>query len=238
MNLDRVFTGEFDGKTIKDRFAVAHIKNVLRLVRGDVFAGYDGERRWVLKITGAGRDTIEVEVDGVYEIPTRSLRRITLAAALIKAKPWELLIEKATEIGVAAIQPVICERTVVKVKSATCAGKMERWRRVAASAAAQSAGRVPVIMRPVGFDVYIEKVSECGNKYIMSGGGASRSLSELMLHVGRDDVVLLVGPEGDWTERELTAASDAGFVKAHLGPGILRAETAALAAAAIAALVG
>lgn len=237
MNLDRVYTGRFDGSRITDRFAVGHIRKVLRLGRGDVFAGYDGGREWILEITGAGRDAIEVEAREVREIPPRAARRITLAAALLKTKAWETLLEKTAELGVAEIQPLLTGRTVAKVKGGAAEDKLGRWTRIAASAAAQSAGRLPDIKQPQRLDVYFKEVSGLNNKYIMWSGEGARALAGLVRGAGGGDVILLVGPEGDWTEGELDAARAAGFRAAHLGPGILRAETAAIAAAAIAALV-
>lgn len=234
MKRDRVFVGEMADGLITDASAVAHIAKSLRLKPGDEFAGYDGRRELALRLKAVGRDSAETEIISEREILPASKSEIVLAAALTKAARWEWMLEKAVELGISAALPVMSERCEVKWKREQPGRDrtVERWNRIMRSAVAQSAGRMPELMEPVSFEGLLSFVT-CENKYILAEGGGP--LAEAVGGAAPGKILLAVGPEGGWTPEELRAAREAGFISASLGPTILRSETAALAAVAVAA---
>lgn len=232
MKLDRVFVGELENGIVADRSAADHVLKVLRLKAGDVFAGYDGRRELILKIRGASGGELEVEVTEEREIPPAAAGDIIIAAALIKSARWEWLLEKVVEVGATAVAPLVSERSVVKRGGES---KTARWEKIMKSATAQCAGRMPELREPVDAAAFF---SECRaeNRFILSEGG--RPLAELAAEAKAGATALAVGPEGGWTEGEIEAAMGVGFIPAGLGNRILRTETAAVCAAAIAAANG
>ncbi len=160
---------------------------------------------------------------------------VTLALAVLKGKAMDEVISGAVEWGIENLVPVLTERTVVKL-AAGSGPKTERWKSVALAAAKQcKSGRVPRIEPVQGLNAFLAG-RRPGRKVLLSEGGG-RPLRDLAAEPGpaegSESWTLLVGPEGGWTERELEAAAEAGFVPASLGRRILRASTAALSAAAI-----
>lgn len=148
---------------------------------------------------------------------------ITLAMALIKPDLFELVLRKATELGVAVIQPLLGDR--VEIRPDRIRNRRERWERIVREAVKQSGrSRIPFIGEPMAFD---EIVQAGGTLLIFdetpSGEVAPEETGEL---------TLLIGPEGGWSERELKLAGEKGIATVALGPRRLRAETAAIAAVA------
>jgi 16S rRNA (uracil1498-N3)-methyltransferase len=135
----------------------------------------------------------------------------------------DLVVEKATEVGVSSIVPLVTERGVVSPRE----GKVGRWRRVAEAAARQSLRlRVPEVREPVPFETAVGLVGETGVMLHNASG-----LEAVEAVVG-SPAGLFVGPEGGWSEGELRLAEEAGFGFAHLGPYRLRSETAGIVAVA------
>jgi len=163
--------------------------------------------------------------------------RITLAQVLLKTKNMDLVIQKATELGTHAIIPVISDRTVIKIENKQDK-KMERWNRIMVEAAKQS-GRssVPEIHPPTELKTFITGREEAKKLFLCERGG--RSLRDiLMFPVNEkrnipDSVILLVGPEGGWTEKEERAIMDNYYEAVSLGAFTLRAETAAIVSLAM-----
>jgi len=217
--------------------AANHIRNVLRLRRGDVFLGYDGLRELCLRVEDPRGAEVAVAVEAERELPPAPGGRIILAPALVKGPRWDWLLEKAAELGVGEIAPVAAERCVVRIPENEAEEKTARWKRVLGAAAAQCAGRVPLISGPVALSDFLSRVSGAPNKFLLILKDGARPLAESASAAAPGKIVLLIGPEGDWTEDEAAAAEAAGFQAASLGPLILRAETAALAASVIAAVI-
>ena len=235
--MERVYLDEFSGSVVGGA-AAGHIKKVLRLKAGDVFAGYDGAREFVLKVESFRGAEVEVAVESERELPEAPCGRVTLAASMIKGPRWDMLLEKSAELGVGEIIPVVAERCVVRADAADAEGKLARWRRILGGAAAQCAGRAPAICGPVSMKQLVAEVGDgFSGRIILLKGPESAPLVDLLRGAGEGRIMILVGPEGDWTDAEACAASEAGFRAASLGRLILRAETAAIAAAAVAASV-
>ncbi|MGH9520146.1 MAG: RsmE family RNA methyltransferase, partial [Terriglobales bacterium] len=149
-----------------------------------------------------------------------------LAVALFKNDRWEWMVEKATELGLTKLQPILSRRSDPRL-AAAAPSRLERWRTIAFEAAQQSRRiAVPAIEAPLPFEKILGTPSTATRILLAEGGGAPP------LAANAGPVYLLCGPEGGWTEDEVAAASAAGFAPASLGPRILRCETAALAALA------
>jgi 16S rRNA (uracil1498-N3)-methyltransferase len=171
----------------------------------------------------------------VEEIPqTPLLLDLTLFAALIKFDRFEWIVEKATELGVSRIVPVVAARTDFGLDKAA-PKRLERWNRIALEAAKQC-HRVgpPEIIEPVSFSHAVSTVG--GFRVFLDEDCQQPLLGTLPSETSRnqgDTVSLLVGPEGGWTDAERKAAVAASFAPASLGPLVLRAETAVVAAIAV-----
>ncbi len=169
--------------------------------------------------------------------PQDARLRLTLIQSVLKNKSMDEVIERAAEWGVRTIIPVSSERTVVKIGDREDR-KAERWRQIARAAAEQcKSGRVPLISPPLPLASVLAEPPP-GRKIVLSEHGG-RALKYILAETPApptgtpEDWVLLLGPEGGWSERDLDAIAAAGFEAASLGPQILKAGTAAVSAAAI-----
>ncbi len=205
---------------------------------GGVFAGYDGAKEWILKYEGAGRDDVRVSVESERLLPETPGGRVTIAPAIIKGRRWDWIIEKATELGAGVIAPVIAGRSVVKITDRDTDEKMVRWRRIAGAACAQCAGRAPEIRRPLSLEEFIEKSRGLPGRFVMMKTAGAEPFCKLTAGSRAGEKILLVGPEGDWTEEEAEMIVASGFQPATLGETILRSETAAIAATLLAVCGG
>jgi 16S rRNA (uracil1498-N3)-methyltransferase len=213
---------------------LAHrIARVLRLPVGatvDVFDGTGISRP--ARIAEIGGDAVMVAFAApVQRHPPEPVT--LLCAALIRPARFEWLIEKATELGATAIQPLICARGVVR-PAEVGAARQTRWRRIAVEAAEQC-GRVtlPDLWEPRAFLSALAGGES--QRFIAAepAHGPAPPLGTLLAGIGAEPVSLLIGPEGGFTPDELNAAIDAGVRPVSLGPYTLRAETAAIAALAV-----
>lgn len=197
-----------------------HVLKVLRGRQGDPVEVVDGAGRlFVAELRGGRRADVVVEL-----APARAEEvEVSLYQAVPRGGRMDLVVEKATEVGVSTIVPVLAERGVVNPRE----GKVGRWRRVAEAAARQSLRlRVPEVREPVPFARAVSEVGEAGVLLHNAPG-----LEAVEAVVG-SPVGLFVGPEGGWGESELRLAGEAGLVFAGLGPYRLRSETAGIVAVA------
>jgi 16S rRNA (uracil1498-N3)-methyltransferase len=220
-----------------DRAALVgeHADHLVRVLRARVGQDFDiatGEtvRRGRIAAVSDGR----VEFDLGEEVPRSSLAEITLVLAVFKFDRLEWAIEKCTELGVSRIVPVIARRTDSHLAAAS-AKRAERWQRIARQAAEQSRRDAPPeIAAPI-------KVAEALNfpaalRIVLAESEEQTLLRDILKQKNAaDGVVMAVGPEGGWTESELQSFQKSGWTSASLGNTILRAETAAMAATALAA---
>lgn len=202
-----------------------HLLKVLRLRAGEVVTVSDGAGRWRWCRFGAGAGAT-LEPVGDVEAEPRPTPPVAVGFALTKGSKPELAVQKLTELGVDAIVPFDAERSVVRWTADQAAAHVDRWQRIAREAAMQ-ARRVwlPDILPVAAFG---ELVARPGTALAAPDGDApSPAVHRLVL----------VGPEGGWSDGELDEAAGAGCPHVRLGPHVLRAETAAIAAAALLAAV-
>jgi 16S rRNA (uracil1498-N3)-methyltransferase len=219
-----------------------HLRDVLRLRVGDeayVFDGRGREYASVVVETGRGAGAAVVEVRDEVEPPRpESPLSLTLAVALLKGEKFDLVVQKATELGVAAVVPVVTRRADVRPRDASdLARRVGRWRRLALEAAKQSGrARVPAVAEPVELSRLFGPDADAGARRLMFSERGGATLAEALRADGpvtTAATTALVGPEGGWDDSELAAARAAGWQIVTLGGRILRAETAALAVAAL-----
>jgi 16S rRNA (uracil1498-N3)-methyltransferase len=209
-----------------------HLTQVLRVEAGQRFEISDDRSVWLAEIEQARKEHVRFRVLERIEVPEPCVR-VELFAALIKFDHFELLIEKATELGVDRITPVVTVRSEHGLEQGA-AKRIARWRRIAVEASQQSRrAHLPEIVEPVRFAAAVSTPVE--RRFLLDEDGAGRNplLEELRLRALGDRVALLVGPEGGWVDSEREFAAAAGWRPVTLGPLILRAETAAISALAV-----
>lgn len=215
---------------------VNHIKNVLRLGPGDEISVSTGEddREYRYGIEEIREDGILLRLRFIREKDVELPVRIWLFQALPKADKMELIIQKATELGVYAVVPVETSRCVVRLDEKKADKKIQRWQKIAESAAMQSRRSViPKIYEPMTMKeaaAFAEK--EAGLRVIpyelQENDGATAPLLESAADRGQD-IAVFIGPEGGFEPAEIELAKNAGIRPISLGRRILRTETAGLA---------
>lgn len=209
-----------------------HCGRVMRKQPGDEIEIFDGAGRVaVCEITQVSKSEVQARI--ISETRMEPFQTaIHLLPALIKAEPFEWLLEKAVELGAASIQPVITERCVVHLDAAQTEKKLAKWRRHMIESAKQChTPFVPDLKAPVAFTAALAVAADC--KLIPALSESTRTLKQALPTTPPTSVAILIGPEGDFTTAEEAQAFAAGFAPVTLGPLILRAETAAIATLAI-----
>jgi 16S rRNA (uracil1498-N3)-methyltransferase len=207
---------------------------VLRLPAGAAVRVFDGAgHEWDAVLDEVSRRTVQARLLHAVEPRPESPLDLVLAMAALKGDRMELVIQKATELGVAEIWPVVTIRTDAAARPALQGTRAERWERVA-SGAAEQCGRavVPRLAPTVRLEALVERPFD-GRRVALVETPGHAPLASLAVETGLP-LLLLVGPAGGFEPAETAALREAGFSAASLGPRILRAETAALAAVAIA----
>jgi len=218
--------------------AAHHATAVLRLREGErviVFDGTGGEHD--ASITAVTRGRVEAEVGLRREVERESPLAVTLVQGISSGERMDLTVQKAVELGVAAIQPVLAERSLVKLDPKRAEARVEHWRRIVVSACEQSGrNRVPAVLGVLSLPEYC-RTPLGGTRLLLSPDGGT-SLRAVVARL-ENPVVLAAGPEAGFSAEEEGLLSGAGFEAVRLGPRVLRTETAALAAlAALNALAG
>jgi 16S rRNA (uracil1498-N3)-methyltransferase len=211
--------------------AAAHAKRVLRLGAGDPITLFSGDGHdYPSRITGFGRGTVEVTVEGRAAARPESPLAVTLVQGIARGERMDLMVQKATELGVAAIQPVSTARSVVRLDDDTRERKLAHWRGVAIAACEQCGrARVPPIAAPVPLAESL--AAPAAGARLLLAPDAPLSLADAAR--GQRSAEVLVGPEGGLEDGEREAALAAGYRACRLGPRVLRSETAAIAALAV-----
>ena len=204
-----------------------HLREVLRLKPGDEVSVFDGAgREFRARVTQARREFAELELENeIGPARPESPLRITLAVALLKGEKFDLVVQKATELGVVRFVPLITRFADIKLRDEADATKrVARWQRIALEAAKQS-GRalVPEVSEPKPLGSILK--NPCLLFSEKSGEGLPR--------IETDQVTAIIGSEGGWSDEELDEARAAGVEIVTLGGRTLRAETAAITAAAL-----
>lgn len=205
-----------------------HLAHVLRVRAGDLLQLTDGEgTTWSATIVGIARQRIQLTLGAAHTMRP-PVTRITLAVALLPRDRWRIVVEKAVELGVDTIQPLLTARTVIRQTDRT-PKQVAHWQAIADSAAEQcETPWWPQVADPIalptllGMSDRFDRVVCCQERLPAPTSAGPQG------HAAR--LLCLIGPEGGWTDTELAALAAAHTQPLSLGPRILRAETAALAA--------
>lgn len=209
-----------------------HLVVVLRRIRGDLvvlFNGRGGEYR--AELQGIGKRTATARVIEHRRIERESPMHVTLAQAISKGERMDYTIQKAVELGVTEIQPLVTDHVVVKLTQERWDRKREHWQSVAVSACEQSGRtRVPKIAPVLDLRDWLPLCPPDALRLMLALGGAGTIGA---LRYQKQPVLLLVGPEGDFSAIEKDLAELAGFTSLSLGPRLLRTETAGVVALSV-----
>lgn len=204
-----------------------HASRVVRVREGEEVELFDGRGRGVAgRVSGSGVEELRIVIE--REIASRESRiQLTLAMAIIQLEKFELVLQKATELGATGVVPLVTDR--VEVRPERYRGKRERWKKIVFEAVKQSGRtKIPRLGEPAALD---EAVTVTGLRIVFDAGEKPSEAEPSTVEA----MTLFIGPEGGWSERELALARGSGCVFRRLGPRRLRAETAAIVALATAA---
>ena len=213
--------------------AAEHVGRVLRLKPGDTVTLFNGNGSdYRSEIKDLWKGSVGVMVQAVVPARAESPLALVLVQGIARGERMDLIVQKATELGVTAIQPVAMTRSVVRLDDDARAKKLAHWRGVAI-AASEQCGRatLPAIAEPMAFAAWLQQPSGAGTRRIQLALDAGAALAAAA--AGAERIELLVGPEGGLDPPERDAALAAGYLACRLGPRVLRSETAAVAALAV-----
>ena len=221
--------------------AARHVQ-VLRLQPGQVITLFNGEGgEWDATITRMGRSDVDVTVGAHTATEREPARAVTLAMGMPANDRMDWLVEKAAELGVANLQPLHTAHSVLRLAGERATKKQAHWQSVAIAACEQCGGnRVPTVQPVADFTAWLKALPPVGTaksdmRCLLSLAEGTQPLAQALQSVAGDTPVLfLSGPEGGLNPQEDAQARAAGFVPVTLGPRVLRAETAALAALTLA----
>jgi len=205
-----------------------HLLRVLRLKAGDDIRVFDGRgREWTGQLTGSGVSSLGVEIAAEIEPVPESAVPVTIAVGLLPRDQMDSVIRDAIMLGAAAIVPMVTSRVAVPERAWRSGGAITRWRRVA-MASVKQCGRavVPRIDAVTPFETLLHLAT--GSALIMCVEPGLEAVTVDAAHAlmpPPTSALVLIGPEGGWTDEERAAATAAGATAIHLGPRTLRAET-------------
>jgi 16S rRNA (uracil1498-N3)-methyltransferase len=208
--------------------AARHVQ-VLRLQPGAVVTLFNGEGgEYEATVEQMGRSHVRVQIGAHHAIEREAPRAVHLLVGMPANERMDWLVEKATELGVASIQPIVAERSVLKLKGERAEKKRAHWQGIAVAACEQCGrNRVPAVHEAMGLDEWLALGPAQGARLVLSLQPGAQPLSQAV--PGQGSVTLLSGPEGGLSPAEEQAALIAGFAPVTLGPRVLRSETAPMA---------
>ncbi len=211
--------------------AANHLARVLRLREGDACVLFNGDGHdYDARLTAISKRGVVADIVGARAIDNESPLRVILLQGIARGEKMDLILQKATELGVAAIIPVMAERTEVKLDAERTEKRVAHWRSVIASACEQSGrARLPSLSAPASLADAARDVGTGATKLTLD---PTCDVALATVEIASGAVVVAIGPEGGWSPRDRDTLSAAGFTGLRLGPRILRTETAGLAAIA------
>jgi len=212
-----------------DGDAANHIARVLRLRQGDPLTLFDGRGgEYAARVEEFRKRAVIVSIGERSPVARESSLPITLAQGVSRGERMDWVVQKATELGVTRIIPVLTERSVVKLDAKQAERKRVHWQAIAVAACEQSGrDRIPDVDAPLTMAEFPGRADSRATRVLLSPAGGVR-VPDLPRSEG--GIVVLIGPEGGLTDAEQQAAMATGFVAVRLGPRVLRTETAAVAA--------
>ena len=236
--MKRIFLEDVTGKEIKISGQDArHLAYALRAKRGDRITAVDGSGNCaVIELIDFDKETIKAQRIGEIR-KVGGDRKIILADCLPKQNRFETIIEKATELGVDKIQPLISERTIARPGGGREKNKIERWERIAKEAAEQCArDTIPEIGDVRKLGDWLKEISPLDESWLFLfcwEMEKEKTAREVLSRCDKENILVLIGPEGGFSDREVSEIKFAGGVSASLGKRILKTDTAAISVLAM-----
>lgn len=209
-----------------------HILNVLRLKVGDKVYIFDGTgKEYKGTIHLASRKGCKIIIDEIIRDKSNinKIVQVTLAQAIPKRTRMDFIIEKSTELGVDEIIPMITDRSIVRTHNTTFKGKLQRWTNIAISASKQCGRlRFPRLLEIQEFRTLLKKTDFYNLRLMACLSRDTTELSSVIQGFRKGKVLVMIGPEGDFTDEEIKIAKDYGAIPISLGDNILRSDTAGI----------
>lgn len=210
-----------------------HVLTVTRAIKGTELTVFDGAgRQYQATIVDVRKKAVFIDIGEEAVNDTELARHFVLCAAILKGEKMDLVVQKATELGVMEIQPLVSERTIVKETR-----RLERWRKIAEESCEQCGrSKLPTIQEPIAYKEYFTRYPSLSGFIFWEEGGLPLAEAQQAVLKGRipmlaeQPVYVVIGPEGGMTRAEVELAQEKGLVVTTLGRRILRAETAAIVA--------
>jgi 16S rRNA (uracil1498-N3)-methyltransferase len=232
--MHRFYIDHVEGETVSltDTEQLHHLKDVLRLKVNDEVNVSDGAGNdYTGVITGIAKRQAEIKVKRVKTINKKSIK-LTVACAIPKGSRMDEVIDHLTQLGVERIIPMRTERVVVKLDETRAGSRMERWRKIARSAAQQSQrSKIPIIGSVTRFEDVILSSQDYDLKLIPNLTGERKLIKDVLAESRPKNIIVMIGPEGDFTPEEVALALNNGFIAVSLGDTVLRVATAAIVVA-------
>jgi len=233
MRLNRVYvdTPLAPGQRLRlPETASGHLLRVLRLREGDDCVLFNGDGHdYSARMTQADKRGGEVEITSVHAVDTESPLQLWLVQGIARGEKMDLIVQKATELGVSGIIPVISERSEVKLDATRAEKRLTHWRQVITAACEQSGrARIPALSPPQPLAQCATALPPTDTRWYLDPD-ATGTLASVHATPGHP-IILAIGPEGGWSPRDRQILAGMDFTALRLGPRILRTETAGLAA--------
>lgn len=213
---------------IKDKTEIHHIRDVMRLKKGDSVDIFDGQgMEFSCSIEEVTREAVIIKIEEKLTSKHDMSFNITLYQAIPKKTKMDFIVEKTVELGVNRIVPIITERTVPEIKDFT--GKIERWKRIG-MASSKQCGRtiLPAISDVMYFDSALIESKQEDLAIFASINKESKLLKNILKGSAQKNIAVFIGPEGDFSPKEVSMAKDIGCSMCSLGSLVLKSETAAI----------
>ena len=220
---------EGDSLTINDNNQLHHIKDVLRLKVNDKVTVFDNTgKEYLCSVAELGNKQVILGVRD-KKPAKRTRTRLTVACAIPKKAKMDEIIDKLTQLGVDTIIPLETERVIVRMDTETKKARLKRWQKIAQSAAEQSQRATVPLVEAIETMKEVLVLSRNFNlKLIATLSGERKYIREVISEAKPGSILILIGPEGDFTRGEVELATNAGFVPVSLGDYVLRVDTAAI----------
>lgn len=226
----------FEDEIIIKNDDVKHIKNVLRLDIDDEIIVCDGKNNdYKVVIKSIDKNSVLCKIIEKFDNKSESNLKITLYQGLPKSSKMDLIIQKATELGVSEIVPIITDRTIVKIKDSDKENKkIDRWSKIALEASKQCRrGIVPEIKEIMSFEAMISKLKNQKNIIVPYENEENITMKKVLSEISDKNISIIIGPEGGFEDSEIKKLVEINSKIVTLGPRILRTETAGFTAIAI-----
>lgn len=210
-----------------------HLSQSLRIKpQQHILVGTEQRQRFLVEITHVQRDTIVGNIVEEQPPVLRTHPSIHLGMALLKGDKMDWVIQKACELGVGTLTPLLTQHSVPRIHPARTNRQIDRWKRIALEAAQQSEQwEIMDIQTPTPIETFFTEATQKASSLFLSERTSAPGISSISLPSSeKETIILLVGPEGGWSDQERELSHHTGIQAVSLGRGILKADTAALVA--------